>query len=204
MFGSLKSLPLPHFMIFTTFLSLSLLAGAYRTLSPKFLSKSAILILAVTIVVWISISASQAPSVYIYNTPPDPRGQSLARFTMLTGLAVIAWLAGQAINFKSQNKVFILLAVLGLGLNAAYITRSMKSTSTELSGFVQRANLWDQRDTDIRNAIKEGTTKMEVIVIDTKDIGVKDIMQSKLMDEGWVSTCASKYYGLEVVKAIAP
>jgi hypothetical protein len=204
MFDSLKSVPLPHFVIAATFLSLSILAGTYHGLRAGLLWESVVLTLAVTVFVWILISASQAPSVYIYNTPPDPRGQSLGRFTMLAGLAVIAWISGQAINFKWQNKIIILLALLGLGFNVVYTVRAITRTYTELPGFIHRANLWDQRDADIRNAREQGTTKMEVIVIDMKDVGVKDIMQSRLMDEGWVSSCASRYYGLEAIKAIAP
>lgn len=204
MLDSLKSLPLPHFVIVNTFLSLSILAGTYHKSPSSFFWKTAIWILVVMIIVWILISAVQAPSVYIYNTPPDPRGKSLARFTMLAGLAVTAWISGQAINFKWQNKVIILLALLGLGFNVIYSIRTMARTYTELPGFIYRANLWDQRDADIRNARAQGTTEMEVIVIDMKDVGVKDIMQSHLMDEGWVSTCASRYYGLEAIKAIAP
>jgi hypothetical protein len=204
MLDSLKSLPLPHFAIVTTFLSLSILAGTHHNSPTSFFGKTAIWILFVTIVVWILISAVQAPSVYIYNTPPDPRGKSLARFTMLAGLAVIAWISGQAINFKWQNKIIILLALLGLGFNVIYSIRTVTRTYTELPGFIYRANLWDQRDADIRHALQQGETKVEVIVIDMKDIRVKDIMESSLMDKGWTSTCGSRYYGLEAIKAITP
>lgn len=201
MFDSLKSIPLPHFVIAVTFLSLSILASTYRASTSGLLWKTVVLIMAVMILVWILISAVQAPSVYIYNVPPDPRGQSLARFTMLTGLAVIGWLVGQTINFK-QNNLIILLALLGLGFTALYMVRAMVNTYTELPGFIYRANLWDQRNADILKARDQGETRLEVIVIDMKDVGVKDIMQSKLMSKGWVSTCASKYYGLEAIKAI--
>jgi len=204
MLDSLKSLPLPHFAIVTTFLSLSILAGLYHKAPTSFFWKTVGLMLVVAIVAWILISAVQAPSVYIYNTPPDPRGKSLARFTMLAGLAVIAWIGGQAINFKWQNKVIILLALLGLGFNIIYSVRTMTRTYTELPGFIYRANLWDQRDADIQRALQQGETKVEVIVIDMKDVGTKDIMSSSQMNGEWVSTCASKYYGLEAIKAIAP
>jgi hypothetical protein len=204
MLDSLKSLPLPHLVVAITFLSLSILAGTYRERHNRFFWKAVVSMLVVIILVWILISASQAPSVYIYNVPPDPRGQSLGRFTVLAGLAVVAWLAGQAVNFKWQNKVVILLALLGLGFNIVYTARTMTRTYTELPGFVYRASLWDQRDTKIRNAVQNGITQSEVVVIDMKDVGTKDIMSSSQMNGEWVSTCASNYYGLAAIKAITP
>ena len=204
MFDSLKSMPLPHFVIVVTFLSLSILAGTYHTSTPCSIWKLVVLMMAITVFVWILISAVQAPSVYIYNVPPDPRGKSLARFTMLAGLAMIGWLVGQTINFKWRTNLVILLALLGLGFTALYTIRAVAYTYTELPAFIYRANLWDQRNADILKAQDQGATRAETIVIDMKDVGVKDIMQSKLMSEGWVSTCASKYYGLEAIKAIQP
>jgi hypothetical protein len=202
---SFRSLPTPHLVFITTFMALAILSGKLATEEkPLDIWKTALVILLIGVVVWLLVAAVQAPSVRFYSAPPDPRGKSLARFTMLAGLAVIAWLSGQAINFRRQNKLFIALALLGITLNAVYTARSLTIIHAELPGFIYRANLWDQRDTAIRYAKEQGATKMEVIVIDTKDIGVRDIMRSSSMNNEWVTSCASRYYGLEAIKAVSP
>jgi len=204
MIDSIRSTPFPHFVIVIAFFSLSILASTDRLSPKRFLWKNIALMLAVVVVVWILISALQAPTVYIYHTPPDPRGKSLARFTMLAGLAVISWLIGQSFDFRQQKKLIVVFALLGVALSIIYSARSMTIVYTELPGFISRASLWDYRDTEIQKTREKGITKMEVIVIDMKDVGVKDIMQSSLMDKGWVSTCASRYYGLEAIKVFQP
>lgn len=202
---SLRSIPLPHFVFVLVFLSISILArGSSHTQRPGFFGKSALSILVVLVIAWLLISAVQAPTVYFYGTPPDPRGKSLARFTMLAGLAVSAWIAGQWINAKWKNSLLITLALLGVMLGTIYTARSMTRLYAELPGFVERANLWDRRDTGIHNALQAGETRLEVLVIDMQDVGVKDIMSSSQMNGEWVSTCASRYYGLEAIKAVSP
>lgn len=205
MVDSIRSIPIPHIVYGIAILSVSILAGAQaRDQRPRLLWKTVLSILAVMVVVWLLISAVQAPTVYFYSAPSDPRGKSLARFTMLAGLAVIAWLIGQTINFRWQNKLLIVLALLGITLNVVYTARSITQIYTELPGFVYRARLWDQRDADIKSAREQGVTRLKVIVIDMKGAGVRDIMRSNSMDREWVSSCASRYYGLEAIKAISP
>lgn len=202
---SVRSLPLPHLVFGLAFLSLSILAcSSSQAVSPNRSWKPFLSILVVILFVWLLISAVQAPTVYFYGTPPDPRGKSLARFTMLAGLAIIAWLTGQWISTKWKTSLLLALALTGITLSMAYTARSLTIVRAELPGFIHRANLWDQRDSDIRQARLDGITQLEVIVIDTKDMGVKDIMASSQMNGEWVSTCASRYYGLEAIKAISP
>ena len=205
MIDSFRSQPLPNLMFIIAFVSLSILSGNSQPEQRNHsFWKTILSALAVVVIVWLIISAVQAPTALFYGTPPDPRGKSIARFTMLAGLAVIAWMAGQPVNFSDQNKLFIVLALLGMTLNVVYTARSITNVHAELPGFMERARLWDQRDVDIRSALAQGQTRLEVIVIEMKDIHVRDIMSGDALEKGWVSVCGSRYYGLEAIKGIQP
>lgn len=199
---SLRSLPLPHMMFVISFLSLSIISTSETLPSPD-IQKRLWMILAAAFIVWLLIAAIQAPTVYVYKTPPDPRGQSLARFTMFAGLAVIGWLCGRSVVGAGHGAWVTMLSLLGLMFSTVYTVRIVSYLSAELPGFIERAALWDQRDADIRQARQQGITRLEVVVIDMKDVGTRDIMDSVQMND-WATSCASEYYGLEEFKAISP
>lgn len=204
---SFRSLPTPHLAFTATFIALAILSGR-SDIDAKSLNmwKTMLVMLFIGIVVWLLISAVQAPSVRFYSAPPDPRGKSLARFTLLAGLALSACIAGQTIasRVKLSSHMLHLGAALILLLGSGYIARTIPSVYAELPDFRERAELWDTRDTAIRTAQAQGVTQLEVLVIDMKGIGVRDVMSSILMNGEWVSTCASDYYGLEAIKAGNP
>lgn len=198
---SVRSLPLPHLVFCAVFFCLPILSANKST--PNFL-RTILLILLVAITLWVVISAIQAPSVLFYAAPPDPRGKSLARFTMFIGLAVITWLLGKDFSARWNNKFTLFASILALLAFSAYTAYTMTRIYSEIPSFVHRAELWDMRDSQIQQAVKEGQTLAEVIVIDMQGLGVKDIMSSSQMNGEWVSTCSSNYYGFEAIKAIAP
>ena len=198
---SLKDLPLPHGIFLATFVSLSIFHAS--TSENSITEKKALLTAALTgVVALLLITAIQAPTTYLYSSPPDPRGQSLSRFTMLTGLALIAWNIGSIMSKRlSKHMLLVVAAVILVGY--AYTARAVISTFNELPGFVHRAQLWDERDRMIREEVENGVVRLEVPVIDTQEIGTKDIMRSRDMNR-WVNNCAAGYYGLQEIKAISP
>ncbi len=201
---SLKSLPLPHAIVLVFFVSLSILSSiSLSTRSVLTLKKVALSLLLVAIITFLLIAAVQAPSVRFYSSPPEPRGQALSRFTMLAGLAVMAWMVGQAVFSKWGKEWLLVLALIGIGLGTVYTARLITVSYAQLPGYVYRAQLWDQRDREIKLAEDQGQKMVAVTVIDTHDIGVQDIMRSRDMNGNWVSNCGSDYYGLEAIKAIA-
>ncbi len=198
---SIRSLPVPHVMFAAIFFSLPFLSSSEKRSD---LLKTILSALAVTVVLWLIISAVQAPSVLFYGAPPDPRGKSLARFTLLVGLAVIAWLFGREVNTRWDNKWVTTAALLAMVVSAAYTARTVTKTYEEVSGFVYRAQKWDERDAHIQQAIREGQTLVEVTVIDMQGLGVQDIMKSKDMNGEWIVSCSSQFYGFEGIKAVQP
>lgn len=201
MLDSFLSLPLPHVMFMAAFFALPFLVPSEKRSD---LLKVILSTAAVIVVLWLIISAVQAPSVLFYAAPPDPRGKSLARFTMLVGLAVIAWLFGREIHSRWDNKWVTMAALVVMVISSAYTARTVTNTYKEISDYVYRAQKWDERDAHIQQAISEGQTLVEVTVIDMKGLGVQDIMKSKEMNGEWIVSCSSQFYGFEGIKAVQP
>lgn len=202
---SIKSLPVPHLVFFAVFVSLPILSGLREgEKRANILQNVVIPALVVIGIVWLIISAVQAPSVMFYGAPPDPRGKSLARFAMLVGVAIIAWLIGKEISNRWNYTWLTILSIFIMMLCAAYTVRTITRVYAEIPAFAYRAELWDMRDAAIKKAISERQTQVEVLVIDMKGLGVQDIMKSKDMDGGWIVTCGGQFYGVEAIKAGQP
>jgi hypothetical protein len=69
----------------------------------------------------------------------------------------------------------------------------------ELPGFIERAQQWDLRDVQIRDAIAQGITQIEIIPIDTKDINTRDIIRSEAFGKWVTDACGVKYYDAEAM-----
>jgi hypothetical protein len=205
MVDSLRSLLIPHLVFIAFFLSLSILFGFLSSTKTSIsFRKAGFNLLAITVVVFLLIAAVQAPNIRFYSTPADPRGQSLSRFTMLAGLAIMAWMMGQMIFNKWKKEWLIVIALIGVVLSAIYATRLIAANYAELPGYMDRAQLWDKRDGAIRAAMAEGSKMVDVLVIDTHGMEVQDIMRSRDMNGKWVTSCASDYYGLQAIRALQP
>jgi hypothetical protein len=205
MIQSLKSLPVPHLVLILFFMCLAVISNFISPgTSSADLRKTTVMALAVLAVTWLLISAVQAPGVRFYSAPPDPRGQSLSRFSMLAGLAGIAWLYGRYLSSLLQKNWLNLLAIAGLLVCSAYTARMIRTNYSELPGFIHRAELWDRRDADIQRAKAQGQQLVDVLVIDTKGTGVQDIMRSKDMGKDSVVSCGSEYYGVPAIRAVSP
>jgi len=195
---SLRTLPVPHLILFAAFVSLSMLTYAEMPSKPD--TKSTLTFIAITLIVsFLLIVAIQAPTTYLYKAPPDPRGQSLSRFVMTAGLALVSWALG-GIAARRMPAKLILVPVIFLLLGYAYTARAISITTKDLNGFITRAQIWDERDRMMREAEAQGIKRIEIVVIDTHDIHTKDIMRSQDMND-WIKTCAATYYGMDEIKA---
>lgn len=199
--NSLRSLPIPHLVFFASILSMAIIAAYIQpTTTPLGTKAVALRLLFTCAVVLILITAVQAPNVRFYSAPPDPRGQSLSRFTMLCGIALFAWTLGQWVRDRWKWNWIGYAAVIGLVLGALYAGRMIAINAPQLSLFERRAQLWDQRDAEIRNAIAHGETQVTIPVIDTLGWGVQDVLPSIQMNGRWISNCGSQFYGLDAIR----
>ena len=205
---SFKSLTLPHLVFIAFFIALAVLQGLFSlSIRPPTKLRTALFIFITTaLITFLLIAAIQAPTVYFYKSVPEPRAQSLSRFTLLIGLAVIGWIVGQLIVERSNVKNWLYItAILCIALCAVYTARLTVNNLADLRLFEVRARLWDQRDAALRTAQAQGLGRADAIAIDTKGWGVEDMLiTGKQMNGQWVNTCFSQYYGLAAVRAISP
>ena len=204
---SLKSLLVPNLVFIIFFMALAILQGILSPMRPSAKLRTELFILIITtIVTFLLIAAVQAPTVYFYKSVPEPRAQSLSWFTLLIGLAVIGWIAGQLIvqRWNVKNWLYI-TAILSIALCAVYTARLTVNNLADLRLFEVRARLWDQRDAALRMAHAQGLSRADAIAIDTKGWGVEDMLiPGKFMNGQWISNCFSQYYGLDAVRAVPP
>lgn len=198
---SLLGLPLPHTIVFLAFMGVGI--SSHRTNeAPYEVRRSALAAFLTIFVTYLLVTAIEAPTTYLYSAPPDPRGQSLARFVVLAGMAIVAWIIGATASSKS-SKSLAFLPIIFLLLCSAYTTRATLNVYRELPSFIQRAQQWDLRDIQIRNTIAEGMTQIEIIPIDTKDINTRDIIRSEDFGKWVTDACGVHYYDAEAMK-VAP
>lgn len=197
---SLKGLPLPHAVFIGLMTSLGLLS-VNEPKSGLRLKRVAVLLALSTLITYLLIVAIQAPSAYFYSATPDPRGQSLARFTLLLGLGFMAWLVGLWLAENFSGKWVMIGAAVVMLAGLAYTARNIRTIYGELDGFVYRAQIWDERDAIIEEAKAQGIMLVEVPVIDTGEIHTRDMFGST--GKGWTQfseNCGARYYGVDGLK----
>ncbi|MBC7877777.1 MAG: hypothetical protein H7Y59_11465 [Anaerolineales bacterium] len=197
---SLRGLPLPHLIFMGMMFTLAILStnGSVSNLTLK---RVAILLAFTALITYILIVAIQAPTAYFYSSIPEARSQSLSRFILLLGLAIMAWIAGTWTAERITSKWIILASVFVMLTGLAYTARSIKVISNELNGFVYRARIWDERDAIIEEAKSQGIMLIEVPVIDTGEIQTRDMFGSRGI--GWTQfseNCAARYYDVDGLK----
>ncbi len=198
---SLLGLPLPHAILFLAFIGIGILSRFTGNISYE-IKTATVAILLTIFTTYLLVTAIEAPTTYLYSAPPDPRGQSLARFVVLVGMAIVAWITGVTVSSK-LNKGLAFLPVIFLLLCSGYTTRATVNVFRELPGFIQRAQQWDLRDREIRNTIAQGITQIEIIPIDTKDINTRDIIRSEDFGKWVTDACGVQYYDAEAMR-VAP
>jgi hypothetical protein len=197
---SLKGLPLPHVIFIGMMTSLSILS-VNGNASNLTLKRVAVLLAFTTLITYLLIVAIQAPSAYFYSATPDPRGQSLARFTLLLGLGFMAWIAGLWLAENISGKWLMIASAVVMLAGLAYTTRNIKTIYSERDGFIYRAQIWDERDAIIEEAKSQGIMLVEVPAIDTAEIHTRDMFGST--GKGWSQfseNCGARYYGVNGLK----
>lgn len=206
---SLLGLPLPHAIFLLAFTSLGIISQ--QTQDTQYGIRRPIqAILLTMLVTFLLVVAIQAPTTYLYTAPPDPRGQSLSRFVVLTGIAIAAWIFGVTVSSNVRKGeggmtplIQTFLPVIILLICSVYTARAILNIYQELPGFVERAQLWDARDAQINTAVAQGLTQIEIIAIDTKDINTRDIIRSEAFGKWVTAACGVNYYDAEAMK-VAP
>jgi len=159
-----------------------------------------ILIISVSLIAYILIAATFAPSIY-GQSYPIARARFAGRMLMTGALMINGALLGiLAANVRMKllrSTYFRRFAILALMLLVLYPLRGVWRTSTEIPVYKQRAAAWDLRDSEIRALEARGV----------QDLVVRFLPDEKLQDLGdhtgfRLNRCASIIYGVNSILAV--
>ena len=158
-----------------------------------------VIIFSIPIIMWVLIAAGFSPSVYGQGFPVA-RMRFLARAVMTAAIMLegaMLGLSAQDIQFKSKSNLgqwvaIVLIIVTGF----IYPLRAAaKVYENNYNRYSTHAEIWDERDALIRQAVEQGATDLVVVQIDDMD-GVLEYKESN-----WVNRCAAEFYGLHTLSA---
>lgn len=190
----LISVALPAVLLYVKF------AKPSRNLSREAYKRLGILIIAVSLIAYILIAATFAPSIY-GQSYPIARARFAGRMLMTGALMINGALLGiLAANVRMKlfrSTYFRRFAILALILLVLYPLRGVWRTSTEIPVYKQRAAAWDLRDSEIRALEAQGV----------QDLVVRFLPDEKLQDLGdhtgfRLNRCASIIYGVNSIVAV--
>lgn len=195
---SLRIQPIPSAL---SFLGTALLILAlHRELFSVALTyrKALFIALLVLTIMYLLIAASFAPSIYGQSYPV-----ARARFTARVILTLTLMIEGAIFGMLLQKIQYLqksLLPLFLLLLLAFYPLRaSLKVWKSELPQYQQRAVAWDTRHMHILEQIAEG--KKDIIVEQLS--GFEQVKELDSNSRHWINRCASTYYGVDTISAIA-
>lgn len=199
--ASIRGLIVPHAVFGLLFLLFPFLAASTGGNIKIRFSQGAIAALVIAVAAVLLIAASQVPAIYIEGGPPAPKALIAARFTLLFAIAAIFWLAGSWLVSRLADNSHAWIALL-IMIPILYTVRPIMLTYDELPRYVDRANVWDQRDQSIRAAKAQGILQIDVKGIDSKYMG--QTLDFKEKPTFWVNACAEIVYGVDEIRATLP
>jgi hypothetical protein len=197
-----RTLPTPTLVSIavSTLLFYAKYAYPSQPLSKEARNRLIILILLVSLLVYLLIAASFAPSVY-GQSYPVPRARFAARVLMTGALmmegALLGTLLGQIRTGSLQSIPLRNVAIVAFMIIALYPLRTAWRNFGDVPLFQQRAAAWDLRDAEIRRLKAEGTQDVIIGFLseeETQDLG--DYTEYRL------NRCAAILYGVETIMAV--
>jgi hypothetical protein len=122
-----------------------------KVLGWKSFLKSALIITGIILL----ICASVAPSAYIEHGLPEARGQLPARVILLSALWATGGLTGAFVRPWIGSRSSTLLAFAAIAVCFVYTARSIAIVSERLPIYMERAEIWDERNAQISRQEQE-------------------------------------------------
>jgi len=117
---------------------------------------------------------------------------------MFEGMLLGIWLSQiKSLVFRSSFILNILILILFI--MAYYPLRAEKQILQDESLYRTRAQLWDERDTQIHLLIAQGKSDLVVPQLD----GIYGVKELDVYADHWINGCANLYYGIHSIRAIS-
>jgi hypothetical protein len=197
---SFKDLPLPHLAIMVTSFLLGYLLHDHDE-KPVQTRTVLTIIFFISVMTFIVIASSFAPSAYIEKVPPHPRTRIIPRFVLTLALVFISWLPGALAGYMERSKRFYSVAVILFALVAIYSVRSIFIAGQNIPIYAERARLWDERERQIETSFSNGEASIVVGAIDGLPVGgIRDLEAKGQGKPGyWINICAARFYDVQEI-----
>lgn len=193
---TLHSFPLPSFILFVFTLLMAFYTQTYASWKKVLWVMAGALVLG-----WVLTAACFAPSIFAQSSYAEDRALLSARYVVTLTIMALGWCSGSlGVEMVRRNKIVLslaLVAIVGLGL---YPLRSAWISLQGVGFYKQRAELWDQRDMQIRQAVENQVQEIEAPIMDSY------AALSEMNDDPafWVNVCAAQYYGVQSIRTFQP
>jgi len=148
------------------------------------------------------IAAGFSTSAFGQAYPVD-RARFFAHFLwvatfMFEGMLLGIWLS-QIKSLVFRYSFILNILILILFIMAYYPLRAEKQILQDESLYRTRAQLWDERDTQIHLLIAQGKSDLVVPQLD----GIYGVKELDVYADHWINGCANLYYGIHSIRAIS-
>jgi hypothetical protein len=146
------------------------------------------------------VFACMLPNAYMQSGYPELRALIIPRFVLVASTAGCGWLTGWFVySMLGRRSHFItyLIGVFATLIIVAAMAAPLYSTSPILIRapfFAKWAQLWDQRDQQIRYAASYNQGSLQVVELDHIIPRVAELQLG-----GWYTQCANQYYGIQIL-----
>lgn len=169
---------------------------------PAFLS----LLLVVFVAGWILIAVAFFPNYLVLKSFPSPRALVPAHIIRQLEYATIClasgWFIGTLVHGRrTLSSRAILFASLGMLIVSLYPLRGYEYLVERESFMKKWSVLWDQRDEQIRRAVENGESSVEVMVLDHP---IPNLAELGANPNSAYNQCAEEYYGIPEIIADQP
>lgn len=196
---SIRTQPLPNLVFCLVVVGFSLLTGEQLNWRLK---KFLLVAIVTAVCMYLILVAVHLPSAYVEKSPPADRTLIIMRFTMLAAEMIESYLIGQWLKGFHQYRfktIANLAAISLVCLGCVYIFRaSVVVLYTNLPRYQRVAQVWDERDRQIRELKGQGASSALVLPIDSQYIGG---LMELYPNPNWVNICAAHYYGMDEIYA---
>ena len=193
-FYSTKGFILPYTTVFIMFFGLSVISGQVK---PKPLKQILFICVVILFSAILLMAANQAPSTYIEKGPPHPRALIISCFIWTSALASVSFVLGTSFSLKLDKSIFFIFLMLFFAF--FYFGRTVILEMQQWKIFSERAQIWDYRDAQIKQAVIDEQQSVYVQAIDGASMDHTRDLKEK--PQFWINACAAKYYGIEEIYA---
>jgi hypothetical protein len=203
-YGSVKWLFLPHFLIFLFFALYSLLFT--MTMHPKDILPPRALIISMALLPLMTIALILcifAPSAWAQSSYPVARALIMGRLATVLASVVGGWTTGKIINhvllrFIPSATVIYPTAILILLALTIFPIKEAERVFSDLPRYERWSTAWDARDHQIRDARDSGIAEIDVMEIDHI---IPDVAELQPDPDFWYNNCAEWYYDIRSISA---